>query len=36
VDGEDFLIMKEEEILGVVAGTTKKETQPARMGSMIG
>jgi chaperonin GroES len=25
LDGEDFLIMKEEEILGVVTGTAKKE-----------
>jgi chaperonin GroES len=25
IDGEDFLIMKEEEVLGVVTGTTKKE-----------
>ena len=25
IDGVDFLIMKEEEVLGVVTGTTKKE-----------
>src|SRR5882762_9776289 len=25
IDGEDFLIMKEEEVLGVVSGTAKKE-----------
>jgi chaperonin GroES len=25
LDGEDFLIMKEEEVLGVVTGTAKKE-----------
>src|ERR1700740_501704 len=25
IDGEDFLIMKEEEVLGVVTGATKKE-----------
>jgi chaperonin GroES len=25
LDGEDFLIMKEEEVLGIVTGTTKKE-----------
>jgi chaperonin GroES len=25
IDGEDFLIMKEEEVLGVVTGGTKKE-----------
>jgi chaperonin GroES len=26
IDGEDFLIMKEEEVLGVVSGAAKKET----------
>ena len=26
IDGEDFLIMKEEEVLGVVTGAAKKET----------
>jgi chaperonin GroES len=30
LDGEDFLIMKEEEILGVVSGALKKETAGAR------
>ena len=25
LDGEEFLIMKEEEVLGIVTGTTKKE-----------
>jgi chaperonin GroES len=29
LDGEDFLIMKEEEVLGVVTGTAKKETVSA-------
>ena len=28
--GEDFLIMKEEEVLGVVTGTAKKESVSAR------
>jgi chaperonin GroES len=26
IDGEDFLIMKEEEVLGVISGAAKKET----------
>jgi chaperonin GroES len=26
LDGEDFIIMKEEEVLGIVAGTAKKES----------
>jgi len=26
LDGEDFLIMKEEEVLGIVTGTAKKES----------
>jgi chaperonin GroES len=30
IDGEDFLIMKEEEVLGVVTGATKKEVVGAR------
>ena len=30
LDGEDFLIMKEEEVLGVVTGAVKKETAGAR------
>jgi chaperonin GroES len=30
IDGEDFLIMKEEEILGILSGATKKETAGAR------
>ena len=30
IDGEDFLIMKEEEVLGVVSGATKKETVGAK------
>src|SRR5438270_13962172 len=30
IDGEDFLIMKEEEVLGVLAGVTEKETVGAR------
>ena len=30
LDGEDFLIMKEEEVLGIVTGTAKKETVSAR------
>src|SRR5207245_7147181 len=30
IDGEDFLIMKEEEILGVLSGVAKKETVGAR------
>jgi len=30
IDGEDFLIMKEEEALGVVTGAARKETVGAR------
>ena len=30
LDGEDFLIMKEEEVLGVITGTAKKEKVGAR------
>jgi chaperonin GroES len=30
IDGEDFLIMKEEEVLGIVTGATKKQTAGAR------
>jgi chaperonin GroES len=30
IDGEDFIIMREEEVLGVLSGTTKKETAGAR------
>ena len=30
IDGEDFLIMKEEDVLGVVTGAVKKETVGAR------
>jgi chaperonin GroES len=30
LDGEDFLIMKEEEVLGIVTGTAKKESVRAR------
>jgi len=30
IDGEDFLIMKEEDVLGVVTGAAKKETVGAR------
>jgi chaperonin GroES len=30
IDGEDFLIMKEEEVLGIVTGTAKKESVSAR------
>ena len=30
IDGEDFLIMKEEEVLGVVTGAAKKEAAGAR------
>ena len=26
LDGEDFLIMKEEEVLGIVTGTAKKDS----------
>jgi chaperonin GroES len=30
IDGEDYLIMKEEEVLGVVSGVAKKETVGAK------
>jgi chaperonin GroES len=30
IDGEDFLIMKEEEVLGVVTGAARKETVGAK------
>jgi len=30
LDGDDFLIMKEEEVLGIVTGTAKKESVSAR------
>ena len=30
LDGQDFLIMKEEEVLGIVTGTAKKENLRAR------
>jgi chaperonin GroES len=30
LDGEDFLIMREEEVLGIVTGTAKKESVSAR------
>jgi chaperonin GroES len=30
IDGEDFLIMKEEEVLGIVTGAAKKEAAAAR------
>jgi chaperonin GroES len=30
IDGEDFLIMKEEEVLGVLSGVAKKENVGAR------
>jgi chaperonin GroES len=30
IDGEDFIIMREEEVLGVLVGSTKKETAGAR------
>jgi len=30
LDGEDFLIMKEEEVLGIATGTAKKESVSAR------
>ena len=30
IDGEDFIIMREEEVLGVLSGATKKETAGAR------
>jgi chaperonin GroES len=30
IDGEDFIIMKEEEILGILSGVAKKETVGSR------
>src|SRR6266853_3626850 len=30
IDGEDFLIMKEEEVLGVISGAAKKKTVGAK------
>ena len=30
LDGEDFIIMREEEVLGVLVGSTKKETAGSR------
>jgi chaperonin GroES len=30
IDGKDFLIMKEEEVLGIVAGAAKRETVGAK------
>jgi chaperonin GroES len=30
IDGEDFLIMKEEEVLGIIAGAAKKQTVGAK------
>jgi chaperonin GroES len=30
LDGEDFVIMREEEVLGIVTGAAKKETAGAR------
>src|SRR5947209_382052 len=30
LDGEDFIIMKEEDVLGIVTGAAKKETAGAR------
>ena len=30
LDGEDFVIMREEEVLGIVTGATKKETVGSR------
>ena len=30
IDGEDFVIMKEEEVLGVLTGAAKKETAGSR------
>jgi hypothetical protein len=39
LDGEDFLIMKEEEVLGIVTGTAKKESvslaRPSALASRI-
>jgi chaperonin GroES len=30
LDGEDFIIMREEEVLGILSGATKKETAGSR------
>ena len=30
LDGEDFIIMREEEVLGIITGAAKKETAAAR------
>ncbi|HXY11288.1 MAG TPA: co-chaperone GroES [Terriglobales bacterium] len=30
LDGEDFIIMREEEVLGIITGATKRETAGAR------
>ena len=30
LDGEDFIIMREEEVLGIITGATKKETAGSR------
>ena len=30
LDGEDFVIMREEEVLGIITGATKKETAGSR------
>lgn len=30
LDGEDFIIMREEEVLGILVGSTKKETAGSR------
>jgi chaperonin GroES len=30
IDGEDFLIMKEEEVLGIITGAAKKQTVGAK------
>src|SRR5580658_721886 len=30
IDGEDFIIMREEEVLGILVGSTKKETAGSR------
>ena len=30
LDGEDYIIMREEEVLGIITGATKKETAGAR------
>ena len=30
IDGEDFLIMKEEEVLGIITGAAKKQTLGAK------